>query len=226
MQRRIVRPAGTLVLIVALTALVACGDRAATSPEGDVLQKQGALEPRPGDTSKTKPDTGESKPDTGSTNPDTGTTDPDSGGTRPDTAGGTRPDTAGGERPDTSVTVGPDTTQDDAFIRGTIVGVDSTAATPTPKPVKDVVVTAFRRVLNQTSGSRDSGSVRYDSVAAIETNGAGAFDFKGLRGGYYQLRAVPPAGSGWPTVRDYPAVAWSIRDLVLVSPVVIYLHKQ
>ena len=225
MERGVVRPAGALALVVMLTALVACGDRAATSPE-QLAKDHGAIDTKGADSSKTKSDSAAPKADTGGTKPDTGGTKPDTGATDPDTAGGTDPDTAGGERPDTSVTVGPDTTRDDAFIRGTVVGVDSSAALPTPKGVKGVVVTAFRRVVNQTSGSRDSGTVSYDSVAAMETNGAGAFDFKGLRGGYYQLRAVPPAGSGWPTVTGYPAVAWSIRDLVLTHPLVIYLHKR
>lgn len=222
MDRGVVRPPGALALVVMLTALVACGDRAATPPE-QRAQGHGKIDTKGTDTSKTKSDTAAPKADTGGTKPDTGTTDPDSVG---GTDSGTDPDTAGGERPDTSVTVGPDTTRDDALIRGTVVGIDSSAGSPTPKAVKDVVVTAFRRVVIQASGSRDSGTVSHDSVAATRTDGAGRFDFTGLRGGNFQLRAVPPAGSGWLTVTGYPVVAWSIRDLVLIDPPVIYLHKR
>jgi hypothetical protein len=221
------RASVSLATIVVLTAAIACSDRSSTGPAATLAKKGVSTD------SSTKPDTASQKPDTTS-HPDTGVTHPDTGGMKPDTgatnpdSGNTKPDTTSGHGPDTTVTTGPDTTRTDAYLRGTVVGVDSSAGPNVrPKPMANVVVTVFKRVL-QNVGSTNSASpyVHGDSVAAVKTLSDGSFDFENLRAGYYILRADPGANSGWPVVDGYPATAWSITSLVLTAPITIYLHKK
>lgn len=231
-MHRLTKPASMLAIVAALTAIIACSDRTATSPDAtkSKLGTQGGA--NGGDTSATHHDTATvdpdttTKPDTGVTHPDTGSTHPDTGHTNPDT-GGTKPDTGRGTNPDTSGTVGPDTTQADAYVHGSVVGIDSSAGrSATITPLAGVAVTLFKRPPMGFAATRDGGVVHGDSVATVSSRSDGSFAFEKLRGGYYILRAVPSTASGYPTVDGYPVTAWSIRDLVTTAPVTIYLHKR
>jgi hypothetical protein len=102
-----------------------------------------------------------------------------------------------------------------------VYGVDSTRVPAVVAPLGDVVVTIFRPV---TRPGRDSSDVRYDSVGVERTGALGRFAFPGLLPGTYVLRAVPPAGSGYPAAR-VTVTAYSVRSLALTVPVRIYLHK-
>lgn len=235
-MQSITRSTATLAIIAALTAVIACSDRASTAPEGslskngtsiDTTTKPDTTRQHP-DTGGTHPDTGGTHPDTGATHPDTGGTHPDTGGTHPDT-GSTHPDTGRGHSPDTTGTYGPDTTQTDAFLKGTVVGVDSSAgggSTITARPLANVTVTVFKRATQNYASTNPPQIVHGDSIASMKTRSDGTFTFEKLRGGYYILRAVPDANSGWPTVDGYPATAWPQSSLVLTAPIIIYLHKK
>ena len=101
--------------------------------------------------------------------------------------------------------------------------MDSTAKPVAIGPLRGVAVTLFHPVFVPGNGG-DSGSVRLDSVMTVRTGELGRFQFTGLLAGSYVLRALPPAGSGYPTVQ-LSATAWSAGSLVLLPPFRIYLHK-
>jgi len=208
------RPMLVLASMATMVAVVACGDMAGPEREAALRgvdatsRSDTARPPRPDTGRPTRPDTGKpTPPDTGKpTPPDTGRPTP------PDTGKPTPPDTGKPTPPDTGRPTPPDTISD-AYLRGTVLGVDSTGASVTIEPLANVVVTLFQR----------TGTGR-DSLAADRTGPRGAFEFTRLRPGAYILRAVPPPGSGYPSA-TVSVTAYSERSLVLQAPLVIYLHK-
>lgn len=222
------RSIGALGALAIATVIVACADSAGpksggsdaaqlvgsngrgdtTRPKGDSGQKPDTSRPKP-DTGQ-RPDTGQ-KPDSGRQKPDTGRVPGDTGKVPVDTG---RPPVDSGRPP-------VDTTHD-ASIRGDVFFVDSTAKPVAFGPLRGVLVTLLHPVL--VPSSNGDGKVRVDSVMTVRTGELGKFEFDKLLAGNYILRAVPPAGSGYPTV-EQPVTAWSERSLVLLAPLRIYLHK-
>lgn len=230
------RSMGVLGALAIATAIVACADSAGpgrdasdasqlvgTNGRGDTTKQQGDSAQKP-DTTRPRPDTGQ-KPDSGRPKPDTGRPPVDTG--RPPVDTGRPPVDTGRPpvdtgRPPVDTSRPPVDTTHDASIRGDVYGVDSTARPVAIGPLRGVQVTLFQTVREPSSNG--DGRVRVDSIMTVRTGELGRFEFTKLLAGNYLLRAVPPAGSGYPTV-EQTVTAWSERSLVLRAPIRIYLHK-